>query len=471
LFVQQGERFVDSVHNIGRDIYRLIVTRRDASEFLLVRCDSGWSLPSVQIQQGQRIAEQLTTELYAHYACHGYCLFLSTSAGEAARCAVMEASQNAEVSPAGSCWIPLAEAKSSWTDAAEDYAIIEKCTEELTRHRDEARLAPFAKPGWLAELFEWVDGQVTSLGMRLTGNYTQLNASPAFSLIRLETDDSAVWFKATGEPNRHELAVAACLARLVPRYVPRLLGVHSTWNGWLTEEVSGTRLDHSADFPHWSKAAESLAQLQILSIGKQTELLEGECKDLRLPMLAAQIDPFLERMREFMAAQEKTAPAPLTDPELARLGTRLKKACSSLGEAGLPDSLGHLDFNPGNIFVAPNRCVFLDWSEACLTNPLLTFEFLREHFQRTGISSSTAIAHLVNSYLEPWQSLVPAADWDQAIAVSPLVAVFTYAVASNAWRSPETRSRRSHAGYFRSLTRRMYREAEGIAARSKRCFA
>ena len=120
---------MDSVHNIGRDIYRLIVTRRDASEFLLVRCESGWSLPSVQIQQGQRIAEQLTTELYAQYACHGYCLFLSTSAGEAARCAVMEASQNAEVSPAGSCWIPLAEAKSSWTDAAEDYAIIEKCTE------------------------------------------------------------------------------------------------------------------------------------------------------------------------------------------------------------------------------------------------------------------------------------------------------------------------------------------------------
>jgi hypothetical protein len=471
LFGQQGERFVDSVHNLGCDIYRLIVTRRDASEFLLVRCDNGWSLPSVQIQQGQRIAEQLTTELYAHYACRGYCLFLPTGAGEPARCAVLEASQDEEVAPAGTCWIPLAEAKRLRTDSAEDDAIIEKSLEELNRHRDEPRLAPFAEPGWLAQLFEWVEEQVTSLGLRLTGNYRQLNASPAFSLIRLETDDSAVWFKATGEPNRHELAVAACLARLFPWHVPRLLGVHPAWNGWLSEEVSGTRLDTTADFPRWSQAAENLAQLQILSIGKRTELLEGQCKDLRLPTLAAQIDPFLDCMREFMAAQEKTAPAPLTDTELARLRSRLKQACSSLADAGLPDSLGHLDFNPGNIFVAPNRCVFLDWSEACLTNPLITFEFLRQHFQRTGFSRSMAIAHLVNSYLEPWQSLVPAADLDQAITVSPLVAVFTYAVASNAWRSPQTRSRSSHAGYFRSLTRRMYREAEGIAARSERCLA
>jgi hypothetical protein len=460
---------MDSVHNTGRDIYRLIVTRRDASEFLFVRCESGWSLPWVEIQQGHRIAEQLTTALHALYACRGYCLFFPTCADEQAKCAVMEASQDAEISPAGSCWIPLAEVPSLSTATAEDHAILEKSIEELTRHRDEPRLAPFAKPGWLAELFQWVDGQATSRGLRLTGNYTQLNASPAFSLVRLETVHSAVWFKATGEPNRHELPVTACLARLLPRYVPRLLAVHSAWNGWLSEEVFGTRLDQTAEVSLWSKVAEDLAQLQILSIGTEAKLLEAQCKDLRLPTLYAQIDPFLERMREFMAAQEKPAPAPLTKTELAHLGARLKQACSSLGEAGLPDSLGNLDFNPGNIFVAPNRCVFLDWAEACLTNPLITLEYHREHFQRSG--SSMAMAHLIHSYRRPWRSVAPSADWNQAIAVSPLVAVFAYAVANSAWRSPETLRGRSHAGYFRGLTRRMYREAEGIAARSERCFA
>jgi hypothetical protein len=460
---------VDSVHNIGRDTYRLIVTRRDASEFLLARYESGWSLPSVQIQRGRRTAEQLTTELYAQYGCRGYCLFLPASAGESARCALMEASQNNQMSSALTCWMPLTEARNLSTDSAEDYAVIEKSFAELNTHRNEPRLAPFAKPGWLAELMEWVEEQVTPLGQHLTGNYTQWNASPAFSLIRLETDHSAVWFKATGEPNRHELPVATCLARLVSRYVPRLLGVHSAWNGWLTEEVSGIRLDPTAQFSAWSKAAEDLAHLQMLSIGRQTELFEGQCKDLRLPTLAAQIDPFLDRMREFMAAQEKTTPAPLTDTELACLGTRLKEVCSSLLQAGLPDTLGHLDFNPGNILVAPDGCVFLDWAEACVSSPLITFEFLREHFKRADIGCSTPIEHLVHSYLAPWQSLVSPADW--AIEVSPLVAVFAYAVASNAWRSPETLGQKSHAGYLRSLTRRMYREAQGISARSEQCFA
>ena len=462
---------MDSVHNSGRDTYRLIVTRRDASEFLLVRRESGWSLPSVDIQRGQRTAEQLTTELYAQYGCRGYCLFLPTGTGESARCALMEACQNDQMSSAGTCWIPLAEARSLSTDSAEVDAVIEKSFAELNTHRNEPRLAPFAKPGWLAELMEWVGEQVTPLGQYLTGNYTQWNASPTFSLLRLETDHSAVWFKATGEPNRHELPIAACLAQLVSRYVPCLLGVHSAWNGWLSEEVSGTRLDYTAQFSAWSKAAEDLAHLQILSIGRGVELLEGQCKDLRLPTLAAQIDPFLDRMRELMAAQEKTTPAPLTDTELACLGTRLKEVCSSLLEAGLPDTLGHLDFNSGNIFVAPDGCVFLDWAEACVSSPLITFEFLREHFKRAGISRSTAIEHLVNSYLAPWHSLASPADWNQAIAVSPLVAVFAYAVASNAWRSPETLGQRPHAGYFRSLTRRMYREAEGISARSEQCFA
>jgi len=50
---------VDSVHNIGRDSYRLIVTRRDASEFLLVRCESTWSLPSVEIQRGRGLQSNL----------------------------------------------------------------------------------------------------------------------------------------------------------------------------------------------------------------------------------------------------------------------------------------------------------------------------------------------------------------------------------------------------------------------------
>jgi|SRR5579863_669551 len=461
---------MDSVHNIAGDGYRLIVTRRNASEILLAPQGSSWSLPSVEILRGSRIAEQLTAELHVKWGCRGYCLFVPAVARELPRCAVIEVVAHDDAPSAAACWIPLTTATRSSIGSADDRTIIEKSIDELNYYRREPNQGPFGRPGWLPELLEWVDQQVAPLGLHATGGFTQLNAAPVFSLMRLETNDSAVWFKATGEPNRHELPVATRLARLFPGYVPRVLGVHTPWNGWLTQEVSGRSLDHFADLSAWTKTAEDLARLQILSMGKQTDLLEGHCKDLRLPRLAEQIDPFIERMREFMASQEKRTPAPLTNAELSRLGNHLKRACSSLCDARLPDALGHLDFNPGNIFIAPERCVFLDWAEACVTNPLITFEYLREHFRRTYVSDSTAMEHLVTAYLRPWRSVVSMNTLQQSASVSPLVAGFAYAAATNAWRSSESLGQRSHAGYFRSLTRRMYREAEGMAPRSERCF-
>src|SRR5712664_3776756 len=109
-------------------------------------------------------------------------------------------------------------------------------------------------------------------------------------------------------------------------------------------------------------------------------------------------------MAEFMAAQEKRSPAPLAKSELASLGEGLKEACSLLQSFRLPDTLGHIDFNPGNILMSADRCVFLDWAEGCVSNPLITFEYLREHILRSGIQEPLAAEHLTAAYLRRWTS-------------------------------------------------------------------
>lgn len=58
----------------NKETYRLIVTRRNASEILLRPHGSAWRLPSVEIPQSRRVAEELTAELYAQWACRAYCL-------------------------------------------------------------------------------------------------------------------------------------------------------------------------------------------------------------------------------------------------------------------------------------------------------------------------------------------------------------------------------------------------------------
>jgi hypothetical protein len=463
---------MDSAHSTARDNYRLIVTRSNASEILLRSHGSAWCLPSVEIPQGQRIAEQLTAELYAQWGFRAFCLLVPNLPAGLPHCSVMEAADLEQISPAGTCWKPLDAAACAAVDPTEDRMVIEKSIKEWAEYRREPSKAPFTKPGWLSELFAWAQEQLAPLGVRLTGSYAQLNASPRFSLIRLETnDDSAVWFKATGEPNRHELRVASCVARLFPGYVPELLGIHSSWNAWLMREIPGRTLNDVRELATWRQTAEDLARLQILSIGKEDELLEGQCKDLRLPRLFVQIDPFIDRMRGLMAAQEKQTPAPLTDPELTRLGNHLKQACSSLCEVGLPDTLGHLDFNPGNIFILPGRSVFLDWAEGCVTNPLITFEYLREHLRRNRMNDVRAIEGMVAAYVRPWESFLSPETFRRGMVMSPLVAVFVYAVAGNTWRSSEAPLQPSVAAYFRSLARRMYREAVQIAERSEQCLA
>jgi aminoglycoside phosphotransferase (APT) family kinase protein len=164
-------------------------------------------------------------------------------------------------------------------------------------------------------------------------------------------------------------------------------------------------------------------------------------------------------MTELMAAQEKQSPAPLTELQLRFLGAQLKQAMELLFDVGLPDALGHIDFNPGNILVSPERCVFLDWTEGCLTNPLITFEYLREHLGRSQIKDAEGEQRISAAYLRPWHSSFSPKELARARTVSPLISVFVYAVASDTWKTADSLSNPRVAGYLRSLGRRMYREA------------
>jgi Ser/Thr protein kinase RdoA (MazF antagonist) len=198
--------------------------------------------------------------------------------------------------------------------------------------------------------------------------------------------------------------------------------------------------------------------------------MEGKCKDLRLARLAEWIDPFVVRMGEFMAAQEKPSPAPLAKSELASLREGLEEGCELLKSFRLPDTLGHIDFNPGNILVSADRCVFLDWAQGCVSSPFLTFEYLRRHWERSNLEGPAVGARITAAYLRPWQAFFSPEELRRAMAIAPVVAVFAYAVASDRWRSPETLRDAAAAGYLRSLTRRMYRESIQVAERSAPCL-
>lgn len=454
------------------DTYRTLIVRSGATEILLSPKNSGWTLPCVDIPKHQRVAEQLTHEIRNVWGLETFCLLVPSSdprdPSRDAPSAILECVDQSQAAPEGTCWMPAHAAVDSC--GAEETAAIRHAFAELASYNSGEKPGPFAKPGWLRELFRWVYEQTAPLGMRLTGNFRQYNASPAFSLVRLETDGAALWFKATGEPNAHELPITLLLSELFPKHLPRILGVHTSWNGWLYAEAEGTPLDELTECAFWERAAEELAELQIRSIGRAAELVAGGSKDLRLPLAARHIDRFVTRMGAFMRIQAKLSPAPLTGTELLSLGEGLKEAFSLLQNLGLPDTLGHLDCNPGNLIVSRERCVFLDWAEASVTNPVITFEYFRRHMERYGIEEPAADSRITKAYLRPWTSFFSPEQLLRAIAAATPVAVFLHAIAGEAWRTLDPASNPGLSAYFRSLTRRMYRDAVVAADRSERCL-
>ena len=154
----------------------------------------------------------------------------------------------------------------------------------------------------------WVQMTLNPLGQALNGSISQLNCGPRFSLMRFETNGPAVWFKATGPPNTHELSLTSCLARLFPDYVPKLLAVHPRWNGWLSEEVEERPLDLESEQSSWFEAAHRLATLQVLSIGEASALLRAGSKDARTSRLRGLLPEFFETVAGLMEKQLQRVP-------------------------------------------------------------------------------------------------------------------------------------------------------------------
>ena len=229
-------------------------------------------------------------------------------------------------------------------------------------------------------------------------------------------------------------------------------------------------LDEESDVATWQLAARTLARLQIESSDRVPALLEAGCQKLEIAMLLDHIGPFFDLMASLMARQTKLSPPPLTREALRTLAAQLKEACTLLAEYKLPDTLGHLDFNPGNVIGSPSACVFLDWAEAYVGHPFYTFEYLREQLQRIHPDKKAWQSEVTSCYLDPWISFASIDDAARALEVTPVVAVLAYALSNTAWQDSEKLENSNIAGYFRSLVRRMQHEAQTWDKRRQRCL-
>jgi hypothetical protein len=444
--------------------YRILLFGALGSRLFVEEDDGQFQLPAVSIPTQQRAAANLTASLQRECSVTAVCLvsFDLPQVLTKWRYQVMECCDEGLPERFGFRWIPVSCLEKRMFKDVADYAAVERSLAECADRNGEREGAPFARFGWFETLTAWLRDELRPAGYLWNGRFSQWNASPAFSLIRFETDGPAVWFKAVGAPNRHEYPITLALARYFSAFVPPLLATRPEWNGWLSIEAEGAHPDVTADGAQWSRTAVTLAELQIASYGQSLHLLEVGCRDARIGSLRELIEPFFAVMEELMFQQVKAAPAPLSRREVLALRVRLEDLCAESQNFEIPNVLGHLDFNPGNIVVSKDRCVFLDWAEAYVGHPFLTFQYLLEHLRRSKPQDKSWEPALSAAYTDPWRSFFAPAEIARAMEVVPLLAVFAYAARGNVWRGSELRTQPQVAGYFRSLTRRLKSEADRL---------
>jgi len=459
---------------VPTDLYRIVLLHKHRTEVLVSGERPPFTLPCVEIPKWERVAENVSVGFRKRYGISAICMFtreLSAGAtdGDRPLYQVMETREGAIGASDETRWLPLDSiSDQSFADEQDSLAIADTLR-QVTEFQSEATFGPFGRPGWIEELLSWIQQEVKPYDLRLSGEFRQLNASPTFALLRLETNDQAVWFKAVGEPNLREFEISVTLSKLFPGFVPTIIATHPAWHGWLTTEFAGPTLDQVPDSRAWERTAHALAELQIASIGKTDQLLEAECRDLRVDRLMTLVDPFMEVMSQLMEQQKKTPPPVLGRKDLQTLGTRIKVALSAWTQLKIPNALGHLDFNPGNILYAADQCVFLDWAEAYVGPPFLTLQYLREHLMRLRQKDVRFSADVVKSYETEWHQILSSENVSAAMDFAPLLAVFAYAAEPESWRNPTMLREPGSAANFRTLTRRMHVELRTLEERRALC--
>jgi hypothetical protein len=442
--------------------FRVVLLRRNAEEILVSPEADRFVLPTVQIPKYTRHAQQITSALASVDNLQSYCLFTvpaDSEPGAGPHYAFVCAADEDASPPKGFRWVTTNLSFSGSSLDRQDFIACQSGFEVIHRCQRDPASGYFGRPGWLREIMIWSQQQLDPREHCLTEEYCQLNASPTSCLLRLRTVRSAVWFKAVGGTNQREFPITVCLYRHFPRYLPTMIAKRDDCNAWLAEESAGSHPDGNLRDEAWIAVAGSLAELQLASMGRVLHLTAAGCRDVRPQWLVQTVRPFLEAMARLMAEQTGTSPAPLTRSELKTVENILFDAISSIEKLDVPATLGHLDFNPGNIIVRPDRIVFLDWAAACVGSPFLTFEYLLERLRRLRADDQWLRTQVFSAYVERWR-LVHPDHLAPALAAAPLLAVFVYAAASDAWRHPIRLRDPVTRGHLRSLTRRIKREAE-----------
>jgi len=357
----------------------------------------------------------------------------------------------------------------------QDRIALEAAMKEFEPYDSAVKASSFGRYRSLNEIRAWYSPHLDRLGLRETG-IQQWNGDPWFALFRIKTEPKtieadaepvagavgppkALWFKAVGEPNTREYAVTLALAQECPYWFAKIIASNPEWHGWLMEEVDGHELDEELDGRPWALTARVLAKVQKRFVGKEDELLALGCRDWRMPRVLAALDPFFEDMEEIMERQPSEPPHRLDRSELRALKIQCQDLCHRVEDVDIPYTITHGDFSPHNVLVSNGWPVFIDWAEAYVSFPFISWEYFWNRMIKDHPEHADWHERMHRNYAyRVWAPLLTKSRVDEGLRLSPAMAVLILALYGI--DDPEQRRNRRADKGKRSLVRRLHHELE-----------
>ncbi|MPZ83563.1 MAG: phosphotransferase [Actinophytocola sp.] len=262
--------------------------------------------------------------------------------------------------------------------------------------------SPWATAEGLRELLSWARTELAARGRPVTGAVEQHRTWNLAGLFRLPTGEGPVWLKSTPHFATDEPAVIAAFARHDPTLVPTVLAAGD--HRMLLEHLPGEDC--------WHATEESVASAVHRFVAVQATLAGA-----RLPL------PDRRRAADQVRALlDGPVDGDLTADERAR-ARLLTDRWAELDDCGLPDTVVHGDFHPGNWRATPGGPpVVLDFADAHLGNPVL--DGLRAGDYLAAPTRPAA----ARAWVDAWTEHRPGARPRRALRVAEPLAHLGYAV-------------------------------------------
>ncbi|GAA1247837.1 hypothetical protein GCM10009665_43440 [Kitasatospora nipponensis] len=268
--------------------------------------------------------------------------------------------------------------------------------DQLAQLLPHPRRAGYATVAGLSSALAWAEAELRALGRPVTGPVEQVKTWNLAGLCRLPTAAGSAWLKTGRAFSVDEAAAIALLRGADPSLAPEVLAADPARRLLLLEHVAGEDC--------WDPSVEAVAQA-VPGLARAQAALAARFADSTPPGLPDRSPRALVELTGHLLAGP--AGAELTGDERTRAGRlveRLPALVERLARCGLPNTLLHGDFHPGNWRSDGRHTVLVDFADSCFGHPAL------DGLRPRAFTSPERWRQAADAWTRSWRELVPGCD-------------------------------------------------------------